>query len=288
MPGFFRKRKLVVFFTSIILIVAIIGYSIRNDEQSNIFSQFIADTVGFFQNIASKPVHLIIDFAENIKDYRHIYEQNKILKQELQNYKTLVYKVSELEKENEELRSLVDLEVSISDYKPIRGTVIARSPERLFDQVTINKGRLHGVRPNMAVITAEGMIGKIIGASQLTSKVQLLSGFDENNRISVVVAEDENVFGLIEGFDSETQSLIFRELTNSGSLEEGQTIISSGMGGVFPRGLLIGTIKSIEMDQYGLTNIAYVEPAADLLDINHVIVIDREIFSPIIDEEEEE
>ncbi|MGM8214246.1 rod shape-determining protein MreC [Bacillaceae bacterium W0354] len=287
MPAFFRKRKLIVIFTSIILIVVLIGFSIRSDEQSNIATQFISDTVGFFQNIVYQPVQFVIGVTDDIKDIRNVYKQNEILKEELQEYKTLVFKVNELEKENEELRSLVDIDVSISDYTPIRSTVIARSPERWFDQVTINKGRLHGVKPNMAVITAEGMIGKVISASQLTSTVQLLSGFDVDNRISVVVEDDESVFGLIEGFDNETKSLIFRELTNSGQIEEGQTVISSGMGGIFPRGLLIGTIRSVELDQYGLTNVAYVEPAADLLDINHVIVIDRDIFSPIIDEEEE-
>lgn len=287
MPRFLRKRKLIVFFTSIIIVVILIGFSLNRSGQTNIVTQFITDTVGLVQNIVYQPVQFFIGLTDNVKDIRDVYKQNEVLKSELQEYKTLAFKVNELEKENEELRSLLNIDVLISDYTPIRATVISRSPEQFFDQIKVNKGQLHGVKPNMAVITADGMIGKVSSASQMTSVIQLLSGFDEHNRISVVVEENENVFGLIEGFNNDTQTLLFRELENSGELEEGQTVISSGLGGMFPRGLLIGTISSVELDQYGLTQMAHVEPAADFIDINHVIIVDRDIFSPIIDDETE-
>ncbi|GEL77453.1 rod shape-determining protein MreC [Tenuibacillus multivorans] len=287
MPSFLRKRKLIVFFTTIILLVAIIGYSLRADEQSNIAVQFIQDTVGLFQNIVYQPVNFIIDLTDNIQDIRDVYSQNEVLKEQLQDYKSLAFQVNELEKENEELRTITEMDKAISDYSPIKATVISRSPEQWFNQVKINKGRQHGIEPNMAVSTAEGMIGKVIGASQLTSTVQLLTGFDVDNRISVVVDGHEDIFGLIEGYDEESETLLFRELTDSGDLEEGQTIISSGMGGVFPRGLLIGEVSSVELDQYGLTKIAHVKPAADLLNINHVMVINRDIYSPVLDDQDQ-
>lgn len=132
----------------------------------------------------------------------------------------------------------------------------------MVDHVTINKGEQHGIKRNMAVTNGEGMVGKVIEVSQLTSTVQLLSGFDEQNRISVEVDQEEPIFGLIEGYDEESESLIFRDLENEDDIEKGQTIVSSGMGGVFPKGLLIGTVERVEMDQYGLTKIAYVKPAA--------------------------
>ncbi|WP_369404914.1 rod shape-determining protein MreC [Piscibacillus salipiscarius] len=227
-------------------------------------------------------------FFDNIDEVQNVFKQNQVLKEELQDYKTLAFQVNELEKENKELRSLIEIEKAISDYTPIKATVISRSPEQWFEQVKINRGRMHGVEPNMAVSTASGMVGKVIGASQMTSTVQLLSGFDEDNRISAVVDGNEEVFGLVEGYDDETGTLIFRDMTDSGQLEVGQTIISSGMGGVFPRGLLIGEVSSVELDQYGLTKIAHIKPAADLVDINHVMVIDRDIYSPAIDKEKAE
>lgn len=62
MPSFLRKRKLIVLFTAIILVVTMIGYSLKADEQSNIGVQFISDTVGFFQNIVYQPVNYVIGF----------------------------------------------------------------------------------------------------------------------------------------------------------------------------------------------------------------------------------
>ncbi len=287
MPSFFRKRKLIVFLTALIIIVALIGYSMRAGQNSNMVSDFVLDTVGFFQNIIHSPINLVMDVIEDINDVQDVYEQNELLKSELQGLKAQAFEISDLKKENEDLRALSEMEESLSDYSHVKATVIARSPERWFEQITINKGAQHGIEVNMAVTSGEGMVGKVIEVSQLTSTVQLLSGFDENNRISVIADGDDSVFGMIEGYDEETESLIFRDLEDEVDIEEGQTIVSSGLGGVFPRGLLIGTVERVEMDQYGLTKIAYVKPSANLYDINHLMVVDREIHSPVIDEEEE-
>lgn len=287
MPSFFRRRKLIVLLTGLIIIVALIGYSMRTESNTNIVSELVLDTVGFFQNIIYTPINLVMDVIEDIDDVQDVYEQNELLKNELQQFKTQAFQLNDLKRENKDLQALADIEESLSDYSQVKATVIARSPERWFDHVTINKGEQHGIKRNMAVTNGEGMVGKVIEVSQLTSTVQLLSGFDEQNRISVEVDQEEPIFGLIEGYDEESESLIFRDLENEDDIEKGQTIVSSGMGGVFPKGLLIGTVERVEMDQYGLTKIAYVKPAANLYDINHLMVVDRDLHSPVIDEEEE-
>src|SRR5699024_1411976 len=203
-----------------------------------------------------------------------------------------IYENQQLKEENEELRNLMEWmdDASIRDFDPIQATVISRSPERWVEQVTINKGRQDGVEPNMAVITAEGMIGKVQTRSQFTSTVQLLTGFDQFNRISATISREdgEDIVGMIEGYDEETESLLFRIIEESDQdLEEDELVVSSGMGGVFPAGLPIGNVVEVVADQYGLTRTALIEPAADMYDINHVVVVDRAL-SDAEDEEEEE
>src|SRR5699024_12828529 len=88
------------------------------------------------------------------------------------------------EKENEELRKSIDVEESNRDYESIHGNVIARSPERWMDQVTIDQGSTRGVKKDMAVITGEGMIGKVQSVCASTAKVKLITGFDQLNRVS--------------------------------------------------------------------------------------------------------
>src|SRR5699024_6110450 len=137
-----------------------------------------------------------------------------------------------------------------------------------------------GVKKDMAVMTVDGMIGKIQSVSTSTAKVKLITGFDQLNRVSATVSvkKGDNIFGLIEGYDQNKEMLVFRVLEESNKkLKEDELVVSSNLGGLFPSGLPIGTIKEVESDQYGLTKTAYVEPAADIYELNQVIVVDRSL-----------
>ncbi|WP_164216371.1 rod shape-determining protein MreC [Virgibacillus sp. YIM 98842] len=288
----FRKKRLFIFLIAFIVLVVLIGYSISGRENITTAEQFINDTVGWGQRIIHAPVNFVTDVFTNIEDIRNTYNENQLLKEKLAEYTGLIYENQELSEENEELRNLMEWmdNESIRDFNPIQATVISRSPERWVEQVTINKGLQDGVATNMAVITAEGMIGKVQTTSQFTSTVQLLTGFDQFNRISATISREDSddIFGMIEGYDEESESLLFRIIEESDQdLEEGELVVSSGMGGVFPAGLPIGNVVEVVADQYGLTRTALIEPAADMYDINHVVVVDRAL-SDAEDEEEEE
>lgn len=277
--SFFKRKSLFVILIGIILLVTLVGYSLTNKNNVSTAEKFIIDSVGWLQNITFQPITFVTNFFGNIDDIKQTYEENKILRNKLVEYKTLVYEVQELKKENESLRQIIDLIDSPRDYDAILATVIARSPERWFEQIIINQGSLHGIEKNMAVITGEGLIGQVTSVSNLTSTVQLISNFDQLNRISAYVPRDKNdIFGLVEGYDKNREMLIFRIIDETGAkVEEDDIVVSSSLGGHFPSGLLIGTIKEVTPDPYGLTKIAYVEPAANLKEINEVIVVDRKL-----------
>ena len=96
----------------------------------------------------------------NISDIRNAYEENRQLKKKIAEFKGMDYDFQKLKEENEELRAELEITDSIRDYTPIQATVISRSPERWVEQVTINKGKHDGVHENMAVRTADGMVGE--------------------------------------------------------------------------------------------------------------------------------
>lgn len=295
---FFRNKRLFIFLIGFILLVALVGYTFRDRLNVTFAEELMNDTVGWIQYIIHTPVDFTTNVITNIQDFRNTYEENQVLKEQLSQYRGLVYEVQEVNKENAELRDVLGLleSESIRSHEAIQAIVIARSPERWLEQVTINKGKEHGVQANMLVMTADGMIGKVQSANNYTSRVKLLTGFDQFNRISAMVSRDgeRNIFGMIEGFDEETSSLMFRIIEESEQdIEEDDLVVSSGMGGVFPAGVPIGTVKEVTSDQYGLTQIALVEPSADMYDINHVIVLDRSVeqveeFSELTDEDLEE
>ncbi|RYG74824.1 rod shape-determining protein MreC [Lentibacillus lipolyticus] len=276
---FFRKKRLFILLIGLIVLVAMIGYSLRDREDLTTAEQFIKDTVGWSQSIVHKPVDYVTTVFENIDDLRNTYHENQLLREKIAEYKSLFYDVQKLKEENVELRELLEKKKSIRSYTPIQASVISRSPEQWMDQVTINKGKQDGVSANMAVITSEGMIGKVETASPFTSTVKLLSGFDQFSRISATIAREEgkDIFGMIEGYDEKTGNLVFKIIEESDKdLKEDELVFSSGMGGVFPSGLPIGNVKEVKPDQYGLTRTAFVEPVADMYDINSVIVVERE------------
>jgi rod shape-determining protein MreC len=146
--------------------------------------------------------------------------------------------------------------------------------------IIIDKGKINGIKQNMAVVTANGLIGKIKNVNQFSSTVQLLSSMDPKNRISAVIQGDTNVYGLVEGYDKDKKELQIKAIPSSAKIQKGQTVITSGLGGFFPSGLLIGKVVDVKPDQYGLNQTALVKPGADFYDIQNVMVIQRNMMQP--------
>lgn len=293
MPQFFLNKRLIILLVSLIFLVALIGFSLKERDGLTWPEQFLKDTTGFVQNIFYKPAHYVAGFFENVDQLKNTYEENKILRARLEEYTLLETQVQQLEKENSEFRELVGEVETLRDYDPTPATVIGRNPDQWREQIIINKGKQNGIEQNMAVITANGLIGKVKATTPFTSTVQLLSSLDPQNRISAYVQTDgETVFGLIEGWDEERGALLLKRIKHDMDIEEGQKVLTSGLGGIFPEGLFIGEVLEVVPDEYGLTKMAYVLPAADFYDIRQVMIVKRNMVSELdsfeVEEEVEE
>jgi len=277
MPQFFQNKRLMIVLAAIILLVALLGYSLRNNRNLSIPEQFIKDTVSLTEKVFNKPAQYIAGFFNNISDLKDTYKENEILKSKLDKYVELSVREKELEKENKELKDLIGYTKDLSDYDSIQATVTIRDPDKWQQIITIDKGSTNGVEKEMAVVTAKGLIGKVKNVSKFSSTVQLLSASDRTNRISAKIQQKNTVFGLIEGYDVEKQTLLFKRIPSNAKVKKGQTVVTSGLGGVFPKSLVIGKVEEVEPDEHGLTQTAYIKPQADFNDINHVIVVKRTI-----------
>lgn len=277
MPQFFMNKRLVILLAGIIVLVALIGFSLRERDQLSWPEQFVKDTAGLAQMTFAKPAHLISDFVENIQDLQQTYEENKVLKERLDEYAQIKVKADRLEKENEELKALIGKEKDLASFAIHHASVIARDQDQWQETLTIDKGEVQGIKKDMAVVTADGMIGKIKSVGKITSTVQLLSNVDRTNRTHVAIQAEHNVYGLIEGYNTEKQQLIIQQIPAEEKIKKGMDVITSGLANVFPKGLYIGKVVKVEPDQYGLTQTAYVKPAANFYNIENVIVVEREM-----------
>ncbi|MFF2286070.1 rod shape-determining protein MreC [Peribacillus butanolivorans] len=276
MPQFFNK-KLLLLLVSIIVLVALIGFSLREREELTWPEKFLKDTTGWVGNVFNKPVSGITGFVGDLKDLQHTYDENKKLKARLDEYVLLKTQVQDLKEENEELRDNLGKEDDLRKYSPIQSTVIGRNPERWHEMLTINKGKRNGVEKNMAVITSTGLVGKVKVATDFTASVQLLSSVDKTNRVSAIIQGKDKAYGLIEGFDDKKNLLLMKKIPYDKKIKKNSMVITSGYGGIFPKGLPIGKVVDVKVDQYGLNQIAYIEPSTDFYDINNVMVVKREV-----------
>lgn len=275
MPQFFLNKRLIVLLVSIILLVALIGISLKERNSLTWPEQFVKDTVGVVERVFQKPANYVAGFFENVEDVKRTYEENKKLKAKLDATADLSAEVKKLADENEKLRELTGKEKSLSDYTEVQATVVSRNPDKWYDLVGIDKGAQQGIKKDMAVITPKGLVGRVKSVSQFTSSVELLSSMSRTNRVSAIVQGQEKIFGLIEGYDKEKQLLLFTKIGSDAEVAKDQLVVTSGLGDIFPKGLVIGKIVDVQPDPYGLTKTAYVKPAADLNDVEHMIVAKR-------------
>lgn len=277
MPSFFSAKRLIVLLVGMIVLVVLISFSLRDRDNANPAESLIKDVVGFGQSLFAKPTHFVVERYHNVKDFLHTYEENERLKARIQDYASVQAEIQLLTQEKAELKELLDVQEDLSDYDPIQATVIARNPDQWDEKIILDRGSVHGVKANMAVMTAKGLIGKITVVTNRTSTVELVTTQNPNSRISAIVANDESIFGLIEGYDEKRRELILRRLDTNAKVEKGQKITTSGLGGIFPKGLYIGEVTEVTSDDHGLTKLAYVKPSDDFLTLNHVMIAARAV-----------
>lgn len=282
MPSFFLNKRLIVLLVAMITVVAVIGLTMKERPHPTWGEQFVRDSVGFVQSLVYKPARLVAGFFENIIDMKQIYTENQRLKANLHENVILLAKIKELEEENKRYKQLLDIESSLSEYQLRAAEIIMRSPDRWYQQVTINRGEKHGIKPNMAVMTPEGLVGRVKSVAQFSSVVELLTDANRSNHVSAVVQGNDLIFGVIEGYDVEKEALYFQKIPIDAPLEEGQTVITSGLGGLYPRGIYIGEVIEVIPDEYGLTQSALVKPAANMYQLDKVFVVERS-FIPLDD-----
>ncbi|PKG45852.1 MULTISPECIES: rod shape-determining protein MreC [unclassified Planococcus (in: firmicutes)] len=275
MPQFLSNKRLILLLIGVILLVALISLTLRDRGQVSLPEQIVKEAVGAGQSVFSRPAHFVTGVFDNIDSLINTFEENRLLKARLEEFAGVQAEVTDLRSENEELKELVDKEEDLREYNPIQAVVIARNPDQWEEKIILNRGTNHGVKENMAVMTAGGLIGKVTIVTPTTSTVELVTTQNPNYRVSAMVLGEDDVFGLIEGYDAERRELLLKRIDFSVDLKEGDQVVSSGLGGIFPKGIVIGEITEVTIDEFGLTKLAYVKPAADFSMLNHVVIADR-------------
>ncbi|MFV8253178.1 rod shape-determining protein MreC [Aerococcus viridans] len=275
MRRFFENKKLIVLLVSVITSFSMIAYSIFSQSQMPKPILWVNDVTAVVGRFVSTPTNAMMRFTDSINDLMNTYEDNQRLKSQISSLEELEAQNEILQSENEELSALLDLQPSLVGKNVIASSVISRSPDTWLDSITIDVGTNSGIEENMSVMTESGLVGHVTEVSATSSKVQLL--ITENNQMKNVAVsiqtDDGIVSGILSDYDEKTQELILKQVPNDAKVSEGNTVTTSGLGGVSPEGLIIGEVTSASSDNFGLSQSVRVKPAADFKDIRSVLVI---------------
>lgn len=176
------------------------------------------------------------------------------------------------ERENEQLRRVLGF-ASRARNDLIPAEVIARGRDGWWQTLRVNKGALAGIQPNMAVLSIDGLVGKVSSASEQTADVLLLS--DPTCRVAAQVLRT-GTFGIVAGRGPswEGQVICRMEFINKNTpILPGDEVVTSGLGGVFPKGLLIGYVDKVFTDRSGLYQYADLISKADLGTLQYVFAL---------------
>ena len=203
------------------------------------------------------------DYIYYLRDYLYDTNNNVIVFKEENNA---------LKKEIKELKKL--LELKNTNYKLKYASVISRNTKDYFEEVIIDVGKKDGIKENLAVITKDGLIGKIIKVTNKTSTVRLITSSNIYNKISVnIEADNKSVTGIITSYDSLTNSLTIEGITENVNIQTGSLVTTTGLSDIYPSGILVGRVSRVMKDNFDLAYILKVEPTENLSSFHYVAVI---------------
>ncbi|WP_157109765.1 rod shape-determining protein MreC [Thermanaeromonas toyohensis] len=197
--------------------------------------------------------------------------ENEQLKRQVAELQAKIIQMEEYRQENLRLKQLLAYkEATASKWQLKVAPVVARSPSNWFSTLTIGLGATDGVRKDQVVLTPAGVVGRIIQVFPKTSEVLLL--LDREGAVGAMV-QSSRLLGVVEASPDYRGYLQMIHLAHDAPIQENDIVLTSGLGGIFPKGLPIGRVVKVMLEPDGLMKRAIIEPAVDFNRLEEVLVI---------------
>lgn len=253
--------------TAGVLLCIIITHFLGTNPVSNAVKTVFAPVENGFSFIAGK-ITRTVNFLWEMDSYK---EENEKLVRQINDLNRETRDAAKLREENERLQALLELKENMN-YATVAASVIAYSANNWYDTVEINKGLINGLKVGNAVITPNGVVGKIIDVGLNRATVSTV--LNPDNAMGVRIGRTGDA-AVVEG-DRELYSQGYCKMTfidKDAGIIVGDLLETSGSGGMYPPGLLVGAIREIDADNMGMLNYATVEPSVDFSRLYEVLVV---------------
>lgn len=245
-----------------------------------IFSNREANT-SFFENVANKlvmPVQNGLTYLKNkisgksdfFTDINNLKTENKELQEKNSQLEQSLRKLENIKTENETLKEYLGLTEKYGEYKTVPGYVINKDISNYSKTIIINIGSKDGIEKNMTVIADEGLVGHVISVTQNTAKVRTI--IDTSSSISCLMSTSKDSI-ICKGTLENNAELKAMYISTDASLIQGDSVETSGLGGLYPKGIHVGSVKKIISTKNIIDRYAMIETAVDFNKLNTVLVI---------------
>lgn len=271
----FGKKSIIVVLV-LFIIIAVVGWAWRQRDSLPFITKPLQIVAAPFEYGASRIMdtlsstfHIVDISLKNRIEWESLEKENAELKERSVDY-------DEILAENKRYRELLDFKAAHRQFNVRAGSVISRDYGTWSNTMVIDIGSEDGIEENMAVVTPAGVVGFISDVYPHSSRVQLLT--DPRTSIGAIVQRPESrVSSVVRGNGNVPTEPQFVNIAKDADILEGDTLVTSGFGSIYPKGLYIGTIVSIHQDDNDFVKYAVIRPGVDFSKLEEVFVITHSI-----------
>ncbi len=263
-----RAAWLLVFVT--VSVFCVVFFAARGRFLTPLSSPAVITLLAPFQRAASWAGDQVRGMTATVWDIMTVHQQNQMLRNEVEQLRMQNVRADEYAAENIRLRELLGYKQSATQFDLVVAHVIGRETATWTRMIVIDRGTQHGVQKNMAVVTARGLVGTVTDAGPVSSKVQLI--LDPRAAAGALV-QRSRVAGIVKGTPDDAMHPRMVNVPRGQDMAEGDILVTSGFGGIYPKGIMIGRVSAVKNDSGGLLHYAVIEPATDFQRLEDVAVI---------------
>lgn len=266
---FFKNKLAVTVIVLSVMFLFLIGYTMDRKSVST-----VEGTVGTILNPIQGVIYKVNDKIKNsftfIFSFSKVKAENEQLNKRNDELESKALAFDGLQKENDGLREMLDFRDRNSTFKYVGCDIINKGGGSFLDEFTINKGSKDGITKRMIVITPKGLVGQVTYTAKNWSIVQSLA----NENIAVGGANQNNS-GIVKGYKDSDSNMLAKIylLPQNAEIKKGDVIFTSGDGAVYPKGVKIGSVLSVEEDKAKLTKTALIQPYINYNKLDEVLVV---------------
>ncbi len=280
MREFFKSIKFKILLAIVLVLGGFMVYQVSTGGATSITSSILSFFVTPIQSLSSQISSSVSGFLSDIMSASQTAQQNEELQRQIDELKKQMVDYQEIQRENEQYKEALSIKEQHDDFELVPAFVTSRDPNASYDSFLIDKGSLQGVAVQDPVITSAGLIGYVSEVGPTYSRVSTVLSTSTN--VGVVNSRTRDT-GTIQGTLELSQKGQCRlsYISRDSQMQAGDLLITSGTGGVYPQGLIVGEIAEIGLDPTGLSKYAVVTPVTEIASVQEVYVVTSFLYQGI-------